>query len=176
MEFSKRFRVEEVWPAELLAKKPEFKGKTLFDVLYKNGKVNKFQTADLTKVNAKYIPGYSNTTSPRPLASTCRRASSRSTPSLAVATGTISPLRRLSRARGLPLARGGWQGDADGASARGYDPYVKKGEGVKFYGHKDGRAVVFALPYQPAAEAPDKDFDLWLCTGRVLEGTGTPAP
>jgi nitrate reductase NapA len=51
----------------------------------------------------------------------------------------------------------------------GYDPYVKAGDGVKFYGNKDGKANIFALPYQPAAEAPDKDFDLWLCTGRVLE-------
>jgi nitrate reductase NapA len=42
MEFSKRFKVEEVWPAELIAKKPEVKGKTLFDVLYANGQVNKF--------------------------------------------------------------------------------------------------------------------------------------
>ena len=33
MEFSKRFKIEEVWPAELLAKKPEYKGKTLYDVL-----------------------------------------------------------------------------------------------------------------------------------------------
>jgi predicted molibdopterin-dependent oxidoreductase YjgC len=57
----------------------------------------------------------------------------------------------------------------------GYDPYVKKGEGVKFYGNKDGKAVIFALPYQPAAESPDKEYDLWLCTGRVLEHwhTGT---
>ncbi len=51
----------------------------------------------------------------------------------------------------------------------GYDPYVKKGEGVKFYGKPDGKAVIFALPYQPAAEMPDKEYDLWLCTGRVLE-------
>ena len=29
--------------------------------------------------------------------------------------------------------------------------------------------MIFALPYQPAAEAPDKEYDLWLCTGRVLE-------
>ncbi len=36
MEFSKRFKVEEVWPAELIAKKPEFKGKTLFDILFGN--------------------------------------------------------------------------------------------------------------------------------------------
>ena len=42
MEFSKRFKIEEVWPEELLAKKPEYRGKTLFDVLYKNGQVDKF--------------------------------------------------------------------------------------------------------------------------------------
>jgi len=51
----------------------------------------------------------------------------------------------------------------------GYDPYVKAGEGVKFYGKPDGKAVVFALPYQPPAEAPDKEYDMWLTTGRVLE-------
>jgi nitrate reductase NapA len=60
IEFSKRFKMEEVWPAELLAKKPEYKGKTMFDVLYKNGKVNKYPVADLTKVNAKYIKDYTN--------------------------------------------------------------------------------------------------------------------
>ena len=37
MEFSKRFKIEEVWPEELLAKKPEYRGKTLFDVLFRNG-------------------------------------------------------------------------------------------------------------------------------------------
>ena len=51
----------------------------------------------------------------------------------------------------------------------GYDPYVKKGEGLKFYGAKDGKANIFALPYQVAAEAPDNEYNLWLCTGRVLE-------
>ena len=42
MEFSKRFKIEEVWPEELIAKKPEYRGKTLFDVLYRNGQVDKF--------------------------------------------------------------------------------------------------------------------------------------
>src|SRR5512138_138959 len=60
IEFSKRFKVEEVWPAELIAKKPALKGATLFDVLYKNGKVNKYALADLTKTNARYIQGYTN--------------------------------------------------------------------------------------------------------------------
>src|SRR6188508_2119791 len=51
MEFSKRFKVEEVWPAELLAKKPEVRGKTLFDILYKNGSVDKFP---LSQTNGEY--------------------------------------------------------------------------------------------------------------------------
>ena len=29
--------------------------------------------------------------------------------------------------------------------------------------------MIFALPYEPAAEVPDKEYDLWLSTGRVLE-------
>ncbi len=57
----------------------------------------------------------------------------------------------------------------------GFDPYVKKGEGVKFYGNPDGRAVIWARPYEPPAEAPDGEYPLWLTTGRVLEHwhTGT---
>ena len=51
----------------------------------------------------------------------------------------------------------------------GYDPFVKKGESVKFYGKKDGRANIITAPYEPAAESPDKEYDLWLSTGRVLE-------
>ncbi len=57
----------------------------------------------------------------------------------------------------------------------GYDPYVKAGEGVSFYGNKDGKAKIIFAPYEAPAEQPDKDFDLWLVTGRVLEHwhTGT---
>mgnify|MGYP003961728117 CR=1 FL=1 len=51
----------------------------------------------------------------------------------------------------------------------GHDPYVKKGEGVRFYGKPDGKAVIFALPYEDAAEMPDDNYDMWLVTGRVLE-------
>jgi len=57
----------------------------------------------------------------------------------------------------------------------GTDPYVKAGEGFSFYGHPDRKAVIFALPYEKAAEEPDKEFPYWLSTGRVLEHwhTGT---
>lgn len=51
----------------------------------------------------------------------------------------------------------------------GYDPYVSKGSGVQFYGYPDKKAIVFALPYEPPAEAPDQDYPFWLATGRVLE-------
>jgi nitrate reductase NapA len=51
----------------------------------------------------------------------------------------------------------------------GYDPFVKAGEGVKFYGNPDGKARIFALPYEPAAESPDQTYPFWLVTGRVLE-------
>jgi len=57
----------------------------------------------------------------------------------------------------------------------GYDPYVKKGEGVRFYGQPDGRAAIWARPYEPPAEEPDRNYPFWLTTGRVLEHwhTGT---
>ena len=42
MEFSKRFTTDEVWPAEILDANPEYRGKTLFDVLFRNGNVDRF--------------------------------------------------------------------------------------------------------------------------------------
>jgi nitrate reductase (cytochrome) len=59
----------------------------------------------------------------------------------------------------------------------GHDPYVKAGEGVKFYKNKPDhyKAVIWARPYEPAPEEPDRAYPFWLCTGRVLEHwhTGT---
>jgi len=51
----------------------------------------------------------------------------------------------------------------------GFDPYVTAGKDFEFYGKPDGRAIIFALPYEPAAESPDDEYDMWLSTGRVLE-------
>ena len=42
VEFSKRFTTDEVWPAEILDANPDFRGKTLFDVLFRNGNVDHF--------------------------------------------------------------------------------------------------------------------------------------
>ncbi|MCX7194051.1 MAG: nitrate reductase catalytic subunit NapA [Proteobacteria bacterium] len=168
MEFSKHFKVEEVWPAELIDKKPQYKGKTLFDVLYKNGEVNKFPLAELKTVNEHAIKNYRNDES--------------DAYGFYVQKGLFEEYARFGRGHGHDLAlfdiyhkaRGLRWPVVDGKETlwryrEGFDPYVKKGEGIKFYGHKDGKAVIFALPYQNPPEMPDKDFDLWLCTGRVLE-------
>lgn len=161
MEFSKRFTVEEVWPAELLAKAPNLKGKTLFEVLYANGQVDRFPVADCQ-------PGFDNDESHHF--------------GFYAQKGLFEEYAAFGRGHGHDLASFDTYHKARGLRwpvvdeketlwrfREGYDPYVKTGEGVRFYGHKDGKAVVFALPYQPAAEEPDADFDLWLVTGRVLE-------
>ncbi|GAB2180451.1 nitrate reductase catalytic subunit NapA [Denitratisoma sp. agr-D3] len=168
MEFAKRFKVEEVWPAELIAKKPEYKGKTLYDVLYANKVVNKFTKGELVKVNDHAIKNYSNDESEHF--------------GFYVQKGLFEEYALFGRGHGHDLAlfdtyhkaRGLRWPVVDGKETlwrfrEGYDPYVKAGEGIKFYGHKDGKAVIFALPYQDPPEKPDAEFDMWLCTGRVLE-------
>ena len=47
MEFSKRFKIEEVWPEELLVKAPHLRGKTMYEVLFRNGQVDKFPVSDI---------------------------------------------------------------------------------------------------------------------------------
>ena len=47
VEFSKRLEVEEVWDKEIQDKNPEYKGKTLFEVLYANGQVNKYSLDEI---------------------------------------------------------------------------------------------------------------------------------
>jgi nitrate reductase NapA len=161
VEFSKRFKVEEVWPAELIAKKPQYKGKTLYDILFANGVVNKYPLSQLQagfeNDESKHFGFYLQKGLFEEYAQFGRGHKH-----------DLAPFETYHKARGLrwPVVDGKetlWR------FREGYDPYVKKGEGVKFYGHKDGKAVIFALPYEPPAEVPDKEYDLWLTTGRVLE-------
>ena len=42
VEFSKRFKTDEVWSAEILDANPDYKGKTLYEVLFANGQVDQF--------------------------------------------------------------------------------------------------------------------------------------
>ena len=80
----------------------------------------------------------------------------------------LAPYDRYHKERGLrwPVVDGK---ETKWRFKEGSDPYVKPGTGWDFYGKKDGRAIIFALPYEPAAESPDEEYDLWLSTGRVLE-------
>ena len=168
MEFAKRFKVEEVWPAELIAKKPEYKGKTLFDVLFANKVVNKFPKSDVAKVNEHAIKGYMNDESEAFGFYVQKGLFEEYAQFGRGHAHDLAPFEVYHKARGLrwPVVDGKetlWR------FREGFDPYVKAGEGVKFYGHKDGKAVIFALPYQDPPEMPDKEYDMWLCTGRVLE-------
>ena len=161
MEFAKRFTVEEVWPEELLALKPELRGKTLFEVLYENGKVNKYPLSETAE-------GFNNDES--------------KDFGFYVQKGLFEEYADFGRGKAHDLAdfdvyhkaRGLRWPVVDGKETlyrfrEGYDPYVKKGEGVKFYGKPDGKANIIFAPFEPAAEEPDDEFNLWFVTGRVLE-------
>lgn len=50
-----------------------------------------------------------------------------------------------------------------------HDPACKPGTDFDFYGKKDGKAWIWARPYEPAAESPDAEYNFWLNTGRVIE-------
>ncbi|WP_448208083.1 periplasmic nitrate reductase subunit alpha [Azospirillum sp. sgz302134] len=161
MEFSKRFTTDEVWPAEVLDANPQFKGKTLFDVLYRNGTVDRFP---LSEVN----PEYENRES-KAFGFYVQKGLFEEYASFGRGHGhDLAPFDQYHEVRGLrwPVVNGQ---ETRWRYREGLDPYVPAGEGLRFYGNPDGKANVFAFPYEPPAESPDKDFDLWLVTGRVLE-------
>ena len=161
MEFSKRFKVEEVWPEALIAKQPAVRGKTLYDILYRNGQVDAFGLDEVaeTQLNdeARHFGFY-------------------------VQKGLFEEYAAFGRGHGHDLAPFDMYHKAHGLRwpvvdgketlwryREGYDPYVAKGKGVDFYGKPDGKAFIIATPFEPAAESPDAEYDLWLSTGRVLE-------
>ncbi|WP_029013169.1 nitrate reductase catalytic subunit NapA [Niveispirillum irakense] len=161
VEFSKRFKVEEVWPEELLAKAPEFRGKTLFDILYRNGQVDRFPLSECD-------PAYENRES-KELGFYLQKGLFEEYASFGRGHGhDLAPYERYHEERGLrwPVVNGQ---ETRWRFREGSDPYVPAGEGMRFYGHKDGKARIFALPYEPPAESPDTDYPFWLSTGRVLE-------
>jgi nitrate reductase NapA len=161
VEFSKHFKTDEVWPKEILDKNPEYKGKTLYEVLYANGQVNKYPLSQLQKGHdndeSKHFGFYLQKGLFEEYATFGRGKAH-----------DLAPFEMYHQARGLrwPVVD---RKETLWRFREGFDPYVKKGEEVRFYGKPDGRAWIFALPYEPAAESPDKEYDMWLGTGRVLE-------
>ncbi|EKN63995.1 periplasmic nitrate reductase subunit NapA apoprotein [Schinkia azotoformans MEV2011] len=61
----------------------------------------------------------------------------------------------------------------DGKQEDGFDQYGVEQKGkykdIDFYKSADHRPSVFFRPFEDAAEIPDAEYPLWLCTGRVLE-------
>lgn len=161
MEFSKRFKIEEVWPEELLAKAPQYRGKTMFDVLYRNGQVDKFPVTDIEEGYKNHEADFFGFYPQKGLFeeyATFGRGHGHD----------LAPFDVYHQVRGMrwPVVNGK---ETKWRYREGADPYVKAGSGFDFYGHSDGKAIIFGLPYEPAAEAPDKEFPFWLSTGRVLE-------
>lgn len=164
MEFSKRFKIEEVWDEELMIKAPELRGKTMYDILFRNGNVDKFPLTEAQELNddAKSAGFY-------------------------VQKGLFEEYATFGRGHGHDLApydvyhtvRGLRWPVVDGKETLWrfnpeYDPYAKRA-GRDFYGKPDGKALIISAPYEAPPEIPNKEYDMWLCTGRVLEHwhTGT---
>ena len=161
MEFSKRFRTEEVWPKELLDKNPSYRGKSLFDVLFRNGQVDQFPVSQTDQSYAnqesRHFGFYVQKGLFEEYAGFGRGKAH-----------DLAPFETYHKVRGLrwPVVNGK---ETRWRFREGSDPYVKAGTGFQFYGHPDGKALAFAVPYEPPAESPDKEYPLWLVTGRVLE-------
>ena len=169
MEFAKYVKVSDVWPEELIAKMPEYADMTLYDVLYTNGQVDKFPAEQVTddrgneydNDESEYFGYYVQ----KGLFEEYRRFQYEGPKK----GHEMAPFEAYHKARGLrwPVIDGKetlWR------FRGGYDAHVDGDKDtVNFYGHKDGRANIITAPYEPAAEPPDSEFDLWLCTGRVLE-------
>ena len=161
VEFSKHFTTDEVWPEPVLAANPAYRGKTLHDVLFRNGVVDKFPQDEID-------PDYDNNEA-REFGFYIQKGLFEEYAGFGRGHGhDLAPYDRYHQERGLrwPVV--------DGKETRwryreGLDPYVKPGENVRFYGRPDGRAIILAVPYEPPAESPDAEYDTWLVTGRVLE-------
>jgi nitrate reductase (cytochrome) len=166
-EFSKRFKMEEIWPKELLDKAPQYRGKTMFDLIFRNGAVDKFPLSDMEA-------GYENHEA-NAFGFYIQKGLFEEYAEFGRGHGhDLAPFDTYHKERGLrwPVVNGV---ETKWRYREGTDPYVKAGSGFEFYGHPDGKAVIYALPYEPPAESPDKEFPFWLSTGRVLEHwhTGT---
>jgi nitrate reductase (cytochrome) len=168
VEFSKRFKTEEVWPEELLVKKPEYRGKTLFEVLFANGMVDKFPSEGVTDDRGNQ---YANDEMEhfgfylhKGLYEEYRIFGMQGPKK----GHDLAEFDQYHKSRGLrwPVVDGKetlWR------YREGYDPFVPKGAKVAFYGNADGRANIISAPYEPPAEAPDAEYDMWMGTGRILE-------
>jgi len=193
LEFSKRFTLGEVWKEQplkgvkgdalpdVLAAAKEMgytPDQTLFDVLFNHDGLTKFAWPDpIANGHANDIAEYYGYFVHKALWEEYRQ--------FGLGNGhDLADFDTYHRVRGLrwPVVNGR---ETQWRFAEGSDPYVKPGEGFNFYGKAlkkiptgspkgdkvahTGKAKIFFRPYAEPAESPDAEYDLWLCTGRVLE-------
>ena len=208
MEFSKRFKIKEVWGKEYKnlnlvsvleqAKKMGYKeDSTLYEVLFANNNALKFKTTDKTmqdNLNTESIGDSRNV-----IGSDGEVFNGYG---FFVQKYLWEEYRKFGLGHGHDLAdfdtyhkvRGLRWPVVDGKETQWrfnskYDFYAKKeGSEFAFYGNKgkdivsgnlkapstkkvsiNNKAKIFLRPYMDPCEIPDKDYPLWLCTGRVLE-------
>ncbi len=159
LEFSKRFSIEEVWPEELIKEMPEYRGKTVFEVLYRNKQVDAYPIEEAQELNDDaHDQGFY-----------VQKGLFEEYASFGRGHGhDLAPYDRYHQERGLrwPVVDGK---ETRWRFSEKYDPYVEKGSGFQFYGKPDNKACIIFAPYEEPPESPNKEYDLWLSTGRVLE-------
>ena len=147
MEFSKRFTTDEVWPAETLAANPQYKGKSLFDVLWRNGNVDRFAATELDTA-------YDNFES-KNFGFYVQKGLFEEYAEFGRGHGhDLAPFDRYHEVRGLrwPVVNGK---ETRWRYREGLDPYVEKGSGWQFYGnrgqegHCDGGCPMSPRPSRP---------------------------
>jgi nitrate reductase NapA len=198
LEFSKRFKLKEVWKEQPLPdlKAPGFEDGKLPDVLAEAEKMgydpeqSLYEVLFATPELKKYAwPDPIADGHPNDIAEDTRffvqKALWQEYRQFGLGHGhDLAEFDTYHRVRGLrwPVVNGR---ETQWRYREGSDPYVKPGEGFNFYGKAfkkiplggpqgekidlSGKAKIFFRPYAPPPESPDEEFDLWLCTGRVLE-------
>ncbi len=162
MEFSKRFKIEEVWPADLIAKKPEYRGKTLFDVLFRNGEVDKFPLSEISvRLRERRVEGVRLLRAEGTVRG-IRRVRPRPRP-------RSRAVRHLSRDPRAALAGRQRQGDPL-AVPRGLRPVRQGGQGrASFTASRTARRAFSPCPTSRRPKCRTAPIPYWLVTGRVLE-------
>ena len=165
MEFTKRFKMEEVWDAELIAAKPEYAGKTLYDVLFRNGEVDKFPLEEARELNDEsHALGYYVQKGLFEEYATFGRGHAHD----------LAPYDRYHQERGLrwPVVDGKetlWR------FREGSDPYVKAGAAATiFTGTRMARRISFSHPMKRHQKCPTKSTTCG-CVPDGCSSTGIPA-
>ena len=163
VEFSKRFKTEEVWPEEILDKPTRtIAARRCTTCCSGTAASTGFPLAELD-------PGYEN-----------REAKHFG---FYLQKGLFEEYAEFGRGHGHDLApfdtyhevRGLRWPVVNGKETRwryreGLDPYVKAGKGVRVLRSiRTGEAMIFACPTSRRRNRPTRIIDLWLVTGRVLE-------